>query len=120
MTRYARARDLAGQLNQALRSRAVMDQALGIIMAESKIDAERAFAVLSRASNNRRMKLKDLAAEIVTRVSGQAPAEVAGEPRPDPAPGPAGPKYDTHYHGPAGPRPGGSQEADEPGHGSAR
>jgi GAF domain-containing protein len=81
MTRYARARDLAGQLNQALRSRAVIDQALGIIMAESKIDAERAFAVLSRASNNRRMKLRDLAAEIVTRVTGQAPAEYAGEPQ---------------------------------------
>jgi len=79
MTRYARARDLAGQLNQALRSRAVIDQALGIIMAESKIDAERAFAVLSRASNHRRIKLRDLAAEIVTRVSGQAPVEFAGE-----------------------------------------
>jgi transcriptional regulator with GAF, ATPase, and Fis domain len=81
MTRYARARDLAGQLNQALRSRAVIDQALGIIMAESKVDAERAFAVLSRASNNRRMKLRDLAAEIVTRVTGQAPAEYAGDPQ---------------------------------------
>ncbi len=82
MTRYAQARDLAGQLNQALRSRAVIDQAIGIIMAESKVDAERAFAMLSRASNNRRMKLRDLAAEIVTRVSGQAPAEYAGEPQP--------------------------------------
>ncbi len=79
MARYARARDLADQLNQALRSRAVIDQALGIIMAESKIDADRAFAVLSRASNNRRIKLRDLAAEIVTRVSGQAPAEYAGD-----------------------------------------
>ncbi|HEY5355941.1 MAG TPA: GAF and ANTAR domain-containing protein [Streptosporangiaceae bacterium] len=82
MRRYAQARDLAGQLNQALRSRAVIDQAIGIIMAESKIDAERAFAVLSRASNNRRMKLRDLAAEIVTRVSGQAPAEFAGDSQP--------------------------------------
>ncbi len=79
MARYARARDLADQLNQALRSRAVIDQALGIIMAESKIDAERAFAVLSRASNNRRIKLRDLATEIVTRVSGQAPAQFAGD-----------------------------------------
>ncbi|HEX9356143.1 MAG TPA: ANTAR domain-containing protein [Streptosporangiaceae bacterium] len=70
---------MAGQLNQALRSRAVIDQALGIIMAESKIDAGRAFAALSRASNNRRMKLRELAAEIVTRVSGRAPAEFAGE-----------------------------------------
>ena len=79
MARYARARDLADQLNQALRSRAVIDQAIGIIMAESKIDAERAFAVLSRASNNRRIKLRDLATEIVTRVSGQAPAQFAGD-----------------------------------------
>jgi AmiR/NasT family two-component response regulator len=51
-------------------------------MAESKVGAERAFAVLSRASNNRRMKLRDLAAEIVTRVSGQTPAEYAGESQP--------------------------------------
>jgi GAF domain-containing protein len=82
MTRYGRARDLADQLNQAMRSRAVIDQALGIIMAESKIDAQRAFAVLSRASNNRRMKLRDLAAEIVARVSGQAPAEYADDAQP--------------------------------------
>jgi GAF domain-containing protein len=82
MSRYARARDLADQLNQALRSRAVIDQAIGIIMAESKVSAERAFAVLSRASNNRRMKLRDLASEIVTRVSGQTPAEYAGGSQP--------------------------------------
>jgi GAF domain-containing protein len=82
MSRYSRARDLADQLNQALRSRAVIDQALGIIMAESSIDAERAFAVLSRASNNRRVKLRELATEIVTRVSGRAPAELAGESQP--------------------------------------
>jgi GAF domain-containing protein len=82
MTRYSRARDLADQLTQALRSRAVIDQALGIIMAESKIDAERAFAVLSRASNNRRMKLRDLATEIVTRVSGKSSPQYAGESQP--------------------------------------
>ena len=82
MSRYSRARDLADQLNQALRSRAVIDQALGIIMAESNVDAERAFAVLSRASNNRRIKLRELATEIVARVSGRAPAELAGESQP--------------------------------------
>jgi GAF domain-containing protein len=82
MSRYSRARDLADQLNQALRSRAVIDQALGIIMAESNVDAERAFAVLSRASNNRRIKLRELATEIVARVSGRAPAEFAGESQP--------------------------------------
>ena len=65
------------RLNQALSSRAVIDHAIGIIMAESKCPAEQAFGALRRASNNRRMKLRDLAAEIVTRVGGQVPAEYA-------------------------------------------
>ena len=51
MTRYAQARDLAATSTRRWVP-ACIDQALGIIMAESKIDAERAFAMLSRASNN--------------------------------------------------------------------
>jgi GAF domain-containing protein len=69
--RYAKARGLSAQLEQALRSRAVIDQAIGIVMAESRCDAEQAFATLGRASNNRNLKLRDLAAEIVTRVGGR-------------------------------------------------
>jgi GAF domain-containing protein len=69
--RYAEARELAAQLEHALRSRAVIDQAIGIVMAESRCDAEQAFATLSRASNNRNMKLRELAAEIVTRVGAK-------------------------------------------------
>jgi transcriptional regulator with GAF, ATPase, and Fis domain len=78
VSRYWEARDLAAQLEQALRSRAVIDQALGIIMAESHCDASQAFATLSRASNNRNMKLRDLAAEIVTRVGGRPASDPAG------------------------------------------
>jgi transcriptional regulator with GAF, ATPase, and Fis domain len=70
-SRYAEARELASQLEQALRSRAVIDQAIGIMMAESRCDAEQAFAMLGRASNNRNMKLRDLAIQIVTRVGGR-------------------------------------------------
>jgi transcriptional regulator with GAF, ATPase, and Fis domain len=70
-SRYAEARDLATQLEQALRSRAVIDQAIGIVMAESRCDAEQAFATLGRASNNRNAKLRDLAIQIVTRVGGR-------------------------------------------------
>jgi AmiR/NasT family two-component response regulator len=73
--RYAEARDLAAQLEHALRSRAVIDQAIGIVMAESRCDADQAFATLSRASNNRNMKLRDLANEIVTRVGGRPSSE---------------------------------------------
>jgi GAF domain-containing protein len=68
--RYSAARGLAAQLEQALRSRAVIDQAIGIIMAESRCNAAAAFATLGRASNNRNMKLRDHAAENVTRVGG--------------------------------------------------
>jgi transcriptional regulator with GAF, ATPase, and Fis domain len=66
--RYATARDLAAQLEHALQSRAVIDRAVGIVMAESRCDADAAFAILSRASNNRNIKLRDLATEIVSKV----------------------------------------------------
>lgn len=75
--RYFEARDLVAQLEQALPSRAVIDQAIGIVMAESRCDAEQAFAALTRASNNRNMKLRDLATEIVTRVGGRPPSHSA-------------------------------------------
>jgi hypothetical protein len=75
--RYVEARDLAAQFEQALQSRAVINRAIGIIMAESRCDAEQAFATLGRASNNRNMKLRDLATEIVTRVGRQPPSHSA-------------------------------------------
>lgn len=73
--RYADARDLAGQLEQALQSRAVIDRAVGIVMAESRCTPEEAFATLSRASNNRNLKLRELAAEIVQRVADSGPPQ---------------------------------------------
>jgi ANTAR domain/GAF domain len=73
--RYLKARDLAAQLEQAMQSRAVIDHAVGIIMAESRCNADQAFTTLRRASNNRNIKLRDLAIEIVTQVSGQPPSQ---------------------------------------------
>jgi GAF domain-containing protein len=75
--RYFEARNLAAQLEQALQSRAVIDHAIGIVMAESRCDADQAFAILSRASNNRNIKLRDLAIEIVMQVSGRPPSHPA-------------------------------------------
>ena len=75
--RCIEARDLAGQFEQALQSRAVINLAIGIIMAESRCNAEQAFATLTRASNNRNMKLRDLATEIVTRVGRRPPSDSA-------------------------------------------
>jgi ANTAR domain len=77
VSRYFEARDLAVQLEQALHSRTVIDHAIGIIMAESRCDADQAFATLSRASNNRNIKLRDLATEIVMRVSRRPPSHQA-------------------------------------------
>ncbi len=77
-SRYSKARDLAAQMEQALQSRAVIDRAIGIVMAESRCDADEAFAILGRASNNRNIKLRDLAAEIVARVGGRPPARPPG------------------------------------------
>jgi len=59
------------QMRTALGSRSVIDQALGIIMAQSKCDADEAFVVLRRASHNRNLKLRQVAIEIVERASGK-------------------------------------------------
>lgn len=63
---YTRARDLAGQLGQALESRAVIDQAIGVIIARTGMTAEQAFAELSRRSQNANVKLREVAAQVVT------------------------------------------------------
>jgi GAF domain-containing protein len=65
--------ELNEQLRAALASRSVIDQAIGIIMAQQRCPAPAAFAILSRASQNRNLKLRDLAAEIVTTVGGRPP-----------------------------------------------
>jgi GAF domain-containing protein len=64
---------LIGQLRSSLASRAVIDQALGIIMARQKCTQAQAFAILRSASQHRNEKLRDIAAAIVTNVSGEPP-----------------------------------------------
>jgi transcriptional regulator with GAF, ATPase, and Fis domain len=54
------------QLNQALVSRKVIGQAIGILMERYRIDADRAFQFLVRASSSSNVKLRDVAEEIVT------------------------------------------------------
>ncbi len=60
----------------------MIDYAIGIIMAESRCDADQAFAMLTRASNNRNIKLRDLATEIVTQVAGRPRSHSAGRDKP--------------------------------------
>jgi GAF domain-containing protein len=54
------------QLNQALQSRKVIGQAIGILMERYRIDADRAFQFLMRASHTSNIKLRDVAEEVVT------------------------------------------------------
>jgi AmiR/NasT family two-component response regulator len=63
------------QLEQALASRTVIDQALGILMGQQQCTAGEAFALLRMRSQSSQQKLRDVAADLVTRVTGQPPSE---------------------------------------------
>lgn len=63
--RYARAREVAAQLERALESRAVIDQAIGVLIARRQITAEEAFAEMSRQSQDTNVRLRDIAAGLV-------------------------------------------------------
>ncbi|WP_067510416.1 GAF and ANTAR domain-containing protein [Actinoplanes sp. TFC3] len=71
--RLAGLTEVEDQLRHALDSRGVIDQAIGIIMAQQRCPGDTAFAMLRAASQRRNRKLRDLAVDIVTRVGGQAP-----------------------------------------------
>jgi hypothetical protein len=62
---YRSAVDRAEQLRAALASRAVIDQAKGILMERFKLTADRAFDVLARVSMERNTKVRDLAQQVV-------------------------------------------------------
>jgi GAF domain-containing protein len=64
---------LTDQLRESLASRAVIDQAVGVIMAQERCGQDKAFSVLRTASQNRNLKLRQVAQEMVLGVTGQAP-----------------------------------------------
>jgi GAF domain-containing protein len=65
--------DERDHLQRALESRATIEQAKGILMAQSRIGADDAFQLLVRASQRENRKLRDIATEVVSRV--QQPAQ---------------------------------------------
>jgi GAF domain-containing protein len=62
---HASTADLARQLQAAMQSRAVIEQAKGIIMAQRRISSEEAFDHLVRLSQHMNRKLRDVAAALV-------------------------------------------------------
>jgi hypothetical protein len=70
-TVYAGALDEVAQMKEAMASRAVIEQAKGIIMGERHCSADEAFTLLAKTSSVANRKLRDIAQEIVKRaVSG--------------------------------------------------
>jgi hypothetical protein len=63
------------QLQEALASRSTIDQALGVLMAQNRCTRDQAFAILRRASQNRNIKLREVAGTLIQRVTGQQPQE---------------------------------------------
>ena len=61
------------QLEQALSSRSVIDQALGILMGQQHCTADEAFTLLRKRSQSSQHKLRDVAADLIDRATGQPP-----------------------------------------------
>lgn len=64
---------LLEQLHTAMQSRSTIDQAMGILMARERCSATEAFAILRTASQSRNRRLADIAAELITATTGEAP-----------------------------------------------
>jgi AmiR/NasT family two-component response regulator len=80
--RQAQQAQVQHQLGEAMASRAIIDQAIGILMAQHRCTAHTAFGLLRQASQHRNRKLRDLATAIITNISGETPDTPAPLTRP--------------------------------------
>ncbi|MBM7806201.1 GAF domain-containing protein [Geodermatophilus bullaregiensis] len=65
---YSSTAQLAAQLQRALESRAVIDQAKGILMSRHGLSADAAFDLLAKQSQTAQRKLRDIAHDLVEEV----------------------------------------------------
>ena len=68
--RIGRLRDSRDDLASAMKSRTVIDMAIGVVMAQNRCPPDEAFTLLRRASNARNTKLREVAASIVASIAG--------------------------------------------------
>lgn len=73
--RLAEERHENSGLRSALMSRSVIDQAIGILVAQQRGSVEEAFALLRQTSQSRNIKLRDVAAQIVASAQRQTPGK---------------------------------------------
>ncbi len=64
---------LTDQLRASLASRSVIDQAIGVLMAQQRCTAAEAFDILRAASQHRNLKVRQIAEQIVTDLTGSPP-----------------------------------------------
>jgi GAF domain-containing protein len=75
---YRAAVRLAENLAEAMRSRAIIEQAKGMLMAENHVNADDAFALLTGLSQRANRKLREVARELVERRSGHPALPIDG------------------------------------------
>lgn len=68
--RIGTTQQLAEDLQEAMKSRTVIDLAVGVIMGQQRCSQTSAFEILGRASSSRNRKLRDVARDILVNVSG--------------------------------------------------
>ena len=97
MYAYQSAREMADNLQRAIESRAVIDQAKGVLMERYKLTPDQAFQLLAQASMHANRKVRDIAEQLV--LTGELPPAAPRdrgtrrEPRPAGArPGPGAPR----------------------------
>ncbi len=93
---YQSARSMADNLQAALESRAVIDQAKGVLIERYKLTPDQAFQLLARASMHANQKVRDIAEQLVHTGEFPVASPRAGSRRPRPGPvsgrgGPGGP-----------------------------
>lgn len=72
--RLAEHREAEADLLEAMKSRTTIDIALGIIMGQNSCNQDEAFRILQSASNSRNIKLREIAASVVSSTGTEPPA----------------------------------------------
>jgi GAF domain-containing protein len=68
--RLARLAESRDDLAAAMQSRTVIDLAVGAIMAQNRCGRDAAFKILRNTSNNRNLKIRDVAASLISSIAG--------------------------------------------------
>jgi GAF domain-containing protein len=68
--RIGRLQEARDDLESAMKSRTVIDMAIGVVMAQNRCRPDEAFTLLRKASNARNTKVREVASSIVAAIAG--------------------------------------------------